>query len=57
MAQIAVAWLVSKGYMPIMGLSTKEQIDQAIGAVSVYLSDKEVTYLEEPYMPKGVIGY
>ena len=46
MAQIAVAWLISKSCMPIMGLSTKEQIDQAVGAASVSLNDEEVNTLK-----------
>jgi aryl-alcohol dehydrogenase-like predicted oxidoreductase len=58
MAQIAIAWVLSKGgMMPIMGLSTKDQIDQAVGAISVTLTAEEVKYLEEPYIPKGVIGH
>lgn len=58
MAQITIAWLVSKGgVMPIMGLSSKEQIDQAVGALYVSLTNEEIEYLEEPYIPKGVIGH
>ncbi|KAH6717645.1 aldo-keto reductase-like protein [Leptodontidium sp. MPI-SDFR-AT-0119] len=58
MAQIAIAWVISKGgIMPIMGLTTKEQIDQAVQALSVKLTEEECQYLEEPYVPRAVIGY
>ncbi|KAF0321833.1 aryl-alcohol dehydrogenase [Colletotrichum asianum] len=52
MAQVAQAWLISKGCMPICGLETRERIDQALGALEVKLSKDEVQYLEEMYVPK-----
>ncbi|KAK1538859.1 uncharacterized protein CCOS01_00173 [Colletotrichum costaricense] len=52
MAQVAQAWLISKGCMPICGLETRERIDQAVGASKVKLSEEEVDYLEEVYVPK-----
>ncbi|KAI8212539.1 Aryl-alcohol dehydrogenase [Colletotrichum sp. SAR 10_76] len=52
MAQVAQAWLISKGCMPICGLETRERIDQALGALEVKLSEEEVKYLEEMYVPK-----
>ncbi|KAF5244832.1 hypothetical protein FANTH_7599 [Fusarium anthophilum] len=52
MAQIAEAWLISKGCMPICGLESKERIDQAVEALQVTLSDEEVKYLEALYVQK-----
>lgn len=52
MAQVAQAWLISKGCMPVGGLETKERIDQAVEALKVELSQDEVQYLEELYVPK-----
>ncbi|RBQ66083.1 hypothetical protein FVER14953_03186 [Fusarium verticillioides] len=52
MAQIAESWLIAKGCMPICGLESEERIDQAVGAVQVKLSDEEMKYLEELYVPK-----
>lgn len=52
MAQIAQAWLISKGCMPICGLETKERIDQALGSLKVELTTDEVVWLEEPYVAK-----
>mgnify|MGYP002717526988 FL=1 len=58
MAQIAIAWLLHKGGIaPLLGLSTKDRIEQAVAALSLTLSPDEMAYLEAPYRPKQVIGY
>ena len=58
MAQVATAWVLKKGGIyPIIGLSSKERIDQAVEAVKFQLTDDEAKYLEEPYLPKVVAGY
>lgn len=58
MAKIAVAWVFGKGnFMPICGLMNEEQIDQAVEGVSVKLSEEEIKFLEEPYMPKPAMPF
>ena len=58
MALVATAWCLKQtGVNPILGLSSKERIDQAVEAVKFELSDEDARYLEEPYMPKKVAGY
>ncbi|KAK6209821.1 hypothetical protein QIS74_11405 [Colletotrichum tabaci] len=57
MAQVAQAWLISKGCIPVGGMETKERIDQAVGSLSVNLSDDEIKHLEEPYIPKLPIPF
>ena len=58
MALVAIAWSIKQdGVNPIVGLGSKERIDQAVEAVKFKLSDEEAKYLEEPYMPKAVQGY
>ena len=58
MALVAIAWsLKQEGVNPIVGLGSKERIDQAIEAVKFKLTDEEAKYLEEPYMPKTIQGY
>ncbi|KAL0937055.1 uncharacterized protein CTRU02_206786 [Colletotrichum truncatum] len=52
MAQIAQAWLLFKGCVPICELETRERIDQAVMASEIELSVQEVEYLEELYVPK-----
>lgn len=58
MAQVATAWVLRReGVNPIIGLGSKERIDEAVAALKVMLTDEEARYLEEPYLPKAVQGY
>lgn len=57
MAAIAIAWTLSKGAYPVVGLSSTERIDQAVAASTLQLTRDEISYLEEPYLPKAVTGY
>ncbi|KAL2868565.1 uncharacterized protein BJX67DRAFT_349802 [Aspergillus lucknowensis] len=54
MATGALAWTLSKGTYPIMGLRSRERIDQAVEAVGLRLAEEEIGYLEEPYRPKQI---
>lgn len=62
MTTIATAWCLSKDSVnPIIGLSSKERIDQAVQAVgfasSGKLTKEDIAYLEEGYAPKERQGY
>lgn len=57
MAQIAIAWSLAKGMNPIIGLNTKERIDEACETIKIKLTEEETKYLEEPYIAKAVSGY
>ncbi|KAL9637286.1 MAG: hypothetical protein Q9204_001934 [Flavoplaca sp. TL-2023a] len=58
MAQVATAWVLRKGLeFPIIGLGSKERIDEAVQALKIELTDEEAKYLEEPYLPKAIQGY
>ena len=62
MTTIATAWCLSKDSVnPIIGLSSKERIEQAVAAVkfasSGKLSKEDIEYLEEGYLPKERQGY
>jgi versiconal hemiacetal acetate reductase len=57
MAQVARAWLISKGCMPICGLESKERIDQAVASLQVSLTEDEIKYVEELYAPKMPIPF
>lgn len=58
MAQVGTAWCLSKsGVSPILGMASEDRIDQAVAAVKVKLTEEEMKYLEEPYLPKAVAGY
>jgi aryl-alcohol dehydrogenase (NADP+) len=56
-AQVALAWLLRQPAVtaPIIGVSKLEQLEQAIGALDLKLSDDDVRRLEEPYLPHRVI--
>lgn len=55
MAKVAIAWsLQNPNENPILGLNSKERIDEAADSVKVSLTPEEVKYLEEPYLPKGL---
>ena len=57
MSQISLAWLLAKGAgSPIIGANKTKYIDEALRAMSVKLSDKEIAYLEEAYIPHEIVG-
>lgn len=54
---IALAWQWHKGVVaPIIGPTKEKYIDDAVAAINVKLSDEDVAYLEEPYVPHKVMG-
>lgn len=59
MAQVALAWVLGKKGVsaPIVGASKREQLDDAISALDLVLSEEEITRLEAPYVPHGVTGF
>ncbi|MEU0571612.1 aldo/keto reductase [Nonomuraea sp. NPDC005983] len=46
--QVVLAWLLADGYVPIVGVSTMAQLDEAIGATEVKLDDELRARLDEP---------
>ncbi|KAI3609264.1 aldo keto reductase [Moniliophthora roreri] len=54
MAKVALAWVASKVSSPIVGTSSLKRLDENIPDPEFKLSDEEVKYLEEPYLPKAV---
>ena len=58
-AQVALAWLLSKPVItaPIVGASKPNHLEDAVAAVSLKLSEDEITQLEEPYVPHPVVGF
>ena len=62
MATLAIAWCLSKpGVNPIIGMSSKERVDQAVMAIKFLsdggLSEEDIKLLEESYMPKHRQGF
>jgi 1-deoxyxylulose-5-phosphate synthase len=58
-AQIALAWLLHQPVVtaPIVGATKPHHLEDAVGALSVKLSDEEIKCLEEPYIPHPVVGF
>ncbi len=58
-AQIALAWLLHKDGItaPIIGATKMNHLDEAIGALQIKLSEEEMKFLEELYVPHKVLGH
>lgn len=56
-AQIALAWLMQKETIPIIGVTKISQLEEAIPSVSIELKPEEIAYLEEPYVPHRIVGH
>ncbi|KAF1991853.1 voltage-gated shaker-like K+ channel, subunit [Aulographum hederae CBS 113979] len=57
MAAVATAWSLAMGCNPIIGLGSKERIDEAVANIKFELKDEDKKCLEEPYLPKPIQGY
>ncbi|OSS54392.1 hypothetical protein B5807_01086 [Epicoccum nigrum] len=57
MACIATAWCIKKGVCPIIGLNSKERVDETVKNANYKLSDEDAKYLEEKYRPKERQGF
>ncbi|MFE0359516.1 aldo/keto reductase [Streptomyces nigra] len=58
-AQVALAWLLHQDTVtaPIVGAARLGHLEDAVAAVELELSDKELAALQEPYTPHPVIGH
>jgi aryl-alcohol dehydrogenase-like predicted oxidoreductase len=58
-AQIAIAWLLHKAPVvaPVIGATNPAHLDSSVEAVSIKLTAEEIAYLEEPYVPHGIVGH
>ncbi|CEP14663.1 hypothetical protein [Parasitella parasitica] len=56
-AQIALAWMLTKPHCtsPIIGVGKIENLYDVIGSLNVKLSEQDIKYLEEPYIPRNLI--
>jgi aryl-alcohol dehydrogenase (NADP+) len=59
MAQVALAWMLSRPAItaPIIGATKPHHLDDAVAAVDLDLSEKEIARLEEPYLPHAMAGF
>ena len=58
-AQIALAWMLAKPGVsaPIIGASKPYQLEDALAALDLRLTEDEMRRLEEPYEPHPVLGH
>ena len=56
MTELSLAWLLTKVTSPVVGATKFHHIEDAAKAVDLQLSDAELAYLEEPYVPHPLAG-
>jgi 1-deoxyxylulose-5-phosphate synthase len=57
MTQIALAWQFVKGVTsPLIGATKAKYFDDAIASFDILLSEEEIKYLEELYVPHKIVG-
>ncbi len=56
---ITIAWLLQKEPViaPIVGATKITHLEDAIGALSVKLTQEDIASLEEPYVPHRIVGH
>ena len=56
MAEVSLAWLLTKVPAPVVGATKVRHIEGAVKAVDLKLTPEECAYLEEPYVPHKLVG-
>ena len=56
MTEISLAWLLTKVAAPVVGATKMHHIEGAVKAADLVLSQEEISYLEEPYVPHRLVG-
>ena len=57
MTQIALAWHFAKGVASlIIGTTKAKYLEDAAGSFDIKLTDEEISYIEEPYVPHKIVG-
>ena len=56
MTEISLAWLLTKVAAPVVGATKLSHIEGAAKAVDLSLSNDEIAYLEEMYIPHQLVG-
>lgn len=57
MTQVALAWVISRGSIPVVGLSTSDRLQEAVGLQDKSLSSEDLAFLEAPYRPREIEGH
>ena len=56
MTEISLAWLLTRVASPIAGATKLHHVEGAAKAVDLKLSDEDIAYLEELYVPHPLVG-
>ena len=56
LAQVALAWVIAEGVVPIPGMRRRSRLDENVGAVEVVLSESERAELAEALPAGEVVG-
>ncbi|MBQ1375121.1 MAG: aldo/keto reductase [Clostridia bacterium] len=56
MTEVSLSWLLTKVSSPVVGATKLHHIEGAAKAVELTLTDDEIKYLEEPYVPHPLAG-
>ena len=56
MTEVALAWLLTKVTAPVVGATKISHVEGAARAVDLSLTDNEINYLEELYVPHALVG-
>ncbi len=56
MTEISLAWLLTKVTAPVVGATKCSHVDGAVHAVDLELTQDEIHYLEELYIPHALVG-
>lgn len=56
MTEVSLAWLLKKVASPVVGATKCSHVDGAVKALDLELTEDEVRYLEELYVPHALAG-
>lgn len=56
MTEVSLAWLLTKVTSPVVGATKVSHVDGTVKAVNLVLTEDEINYLEELYVPHALVG-
>lgn len=56
MTEVSLAWLLTKVTSPVVGATKRSHVEGAVKAVEMELTEEEIGYLEELYVPHALAG-
>lgn len=56
MTTVAVAWQLTKVTAPVIGMTRPSSVASIVDAVDLELTQEEIDYLEELYVPHALVG-